>query len=318
MKKYKFWNNKKITGVVVLSVLVLGGVGFGLSVHSNNVNQNQEVANQKAHDKKVADAKTKDLKAEKEKEASVEIVLSEALAQAVKEPSADSIKSVQTAMKNVKNEMVVKQATTSLKAVQNRLDLISQAKKAVTDYQADVMNDTKKVTAQQALSKLTSPSDKAILTTLQNQVTESTKQADNVRNNNVMQKINFEEIEKGNYSSLSGKWKNESGETLTFKGNQMNRSDANKTCTLSSERSVYEKGILIINATNNSTSQSEDAIYNTSIYLAPSGFSPDINGNDKTDTTKDRILLVRDGEVEGHFSGHSSLPYFYYRVSNMK
>ncbi|MFZ2380744.1 hypothetical protein [Leuconostoc falkenbergense] len=182
MKKIKDWNKKqKITGVVVLSVLVLGAGGTALAVHNNNVAQAQEVANQKAQDKKVADAKTKALKAEKEREASAEIVLSEALAKAVKEPSTDNIKAVQTAMKNVKSETVVKQATTSLKAVQTRLELINRAKKAVADYQADAMNDTKKAEAQQALSKLTNASDKATLTVLQSKVTESTKQADNAK-----------------------------------------------------------------------------------------------------------------------------------------
>lgn len=182
MKKIKDWNKKqKITGVVVLSVLVLGAGGTALAVHNNNVAQAQEVANQKAQDKKVADAKTKVLKAEKEREASAEIVLSENLAKAVKEPSTDNIKSVQTAMKNVKSETVVKQATTSLKAVQTRLELINRAKKAVADYQADAMNDTKKAEAQQALSKLTNASDKATLTVLQSKVTESTKQADNAK-----------------------------------------------------------------------------------------------------------------------------------------
>ena len=182
MKKIKDWNKKqKITGVVVLSVLDLGAGGTALVVHNNNVAQAQEVANQKAQDKKVADAKTKALKAEKEREASAEIVLSEALAKAVKEPSTDNIKAVQTAMKNVKSETVVKQATTSLKAVQTRLELINRAKKAVADYQADAMNDTKKAEAQQALSKLTNASDKATLTVLQSKVTESTKQADNAK-----------------------------------------------------------------------------------------------------------------------------------------
>lgn len=182
MKKIKDWNKKqKITGVVVLSVLVLGAGGTALAVHNNNVAQAQEVANQKAQDKKVADAKTTALKAEKEREASAEIVLSEALAKAVKEPSTDNIKAVQTAMKNVKSETVVKQATTSLKAVQTRLELINRAKKAVADYQADAMNDTKKAEAQQALSKLTNASDKATLTVLQSKVTESTKQADNAK-----------------------------------------------------------------------------------------------------------------------------------------
>ncbi|MQW24015.1 MULTISPECIES: hypothetical protein [unclassified Lactococcus] len=107
--------------------------------------------------------------------------MKEALAKAMKEPNADNIKAVQTALKNVKNETVVKASTNSLKIVQNRLDLINQAKKAVADYQADAMNDTKKATAQQALSKLTSADDKATLIELQNQVAESTKQANNAK-----------------------------------------------------------------------------------------------------------------------------------------
>ncbi|TXK46786.1 hypothetical protein [Lactococcus sp. dk322] len=163
MKKEKFWNRKK-TGISVLSFLVLGGIGLFFAVHNNS--DVRETSSKKIYDKKKSDRKYKTLK---EKEAKSEFILTESVMSATREPTSENIKKVQAAITNVKNENKVKAANKELKAIQNRLNLINRAKKAISAYQADTLNDTKKEKAQQALKKLTDD-DKVIRTSLQEKI----------------------------------------------------------------------------------------------------------------------------------------------------
>lgn len=160
MKKIRNGNKKqKITGLVILSVLVLGTDGTVLAVHNNNVAKAQAYERYSAFKQMERNAAKIDAKreakrkAEKEKQASAEIVLNDALVK----------------------------AETSLKAVKTRYTLISEAKKAVSEYQKDAINDSKKITAQNAVAKLKDNKDKSVVTTLTNQVSESTKQADTAK-----------------------------------------------------------------------------------------------------------------------------------------
>lgn len=188
MKKIRNGNKKqKITGLVILSVLVLGTDGTVLAVHNNNVAKAQAYERYSAFKQMERNAAKIDAKreakrkAEKEKQASAEIVLNDALVKAENEPTEENIKATEVAIKPVKSTEVVKKAETSLKAVKTRYTLISEAKKAVSEYQKDAMNDSKKITAQNAVAKLKDNKDKSVVTTLTNQVSESTKQADTAK-----------------------------------------------------------------------------------------------------------------------------------------
>lgn len=188
MKKIRNGSKKqKITGLVILSVLVLGTDGTVLAVHNNNVAKAQAYERYSAFKQMERNAAKIDAKreakrkAEKEKQASAEIVLNDALVKAENEPTEENIKATEVAIKPVKSTEVVKKAETSLKAVKTRYTLISEAKKAVSEYQKDAMNDSKKITAQNAVAKLKDNKDKSVVTTLTNQVSESTKQADTAK-----------------------------------------------------------------------------------------------------------------------------------------
>ncbi|WP_096818387.1 DUF6287 domain-containing protein [Lactococcus fujiensis] len=126
--------------------------------------------------------------------------------------------------------------------------------------------------------------------------------------------MNLNQIAAGDYTSIAGTWKNEKGETITFNGNEVSGNGVDNV-TLSLNDPSFEDKILFINATYDSKTDSRP--YSTGIYFATAGLSPEIKGTDKSDTTKDRLILLRDGGTSV-FGEDSGIKYFYYRVTEAK
>lgn len=158
-----------------IAILLVGAVTIGVAVH----------ANQKAEEKKIEQlskekVKKAEARAEKAKqlEKSNEADSKKLLDIAEKTPTDKNIKLAEDSILKVKNIEVKKAFDNQVVGIKNRVKLENEAKTAVSSYQKDAMNQNKYKTAQQAISKLTSPYSKGLKDSLNKQLATSKKQAD--------------------------------------------------------------------------------------------------------------------------------------------
>ena len=177
----KSWTkNQKITGIVLLSVLVLGGAGTGVAVHNNNVHNQRIAASKAAETKKINAEKAAKAKAEqlaKDKEAAAEKGVASLLSTANQNPSDASVKAVNDAIAKLTDEATKTKDLTTLKAIEARLTLIKKAQAAVKDYQAHATNASKQKAAQTAINALTNKNDADVKAALQKLYDAANKQA---------------------------------------------------------------------------------------------------------------------------------------------
>ena len=171
------WTKKqKVTGVVVLSVLILGGITAGVVNHQNQVYA-QQVAQEKAaklsHERKV-----KALEKKKAQEAEAEEKVKTLLEKANQNPSEATIKAVNMAIAQLTSETKQEKYLTDLKPMTARLALLNKAHAAVKDYQAHATDPTKQKLAQEAINALKDKNDATVKAELQKQYDASRKQAE--------------------------------------------------------------------------------------------------------------------------------------------
>ena len=169
------WTKKqKITGVVILSVLILGGITAGVVNHQNQVHA-QQVAQEKAaklsHERKV---KALEKKKAQEAEEKVKTLLEKAN----QNPSEATIKAVNMAIAQLTSEIKQEKYLADLKPMTARLALLNKARAAVKDYQAHATDPTKQKLAQDAINALKDKNDADVKTELQKQYDASRKQVE--------------------------------------------------------------------------------------------------------------------------------------------
>ncbi|WP_285119686.1 hypothetical protein [Lactococcus petauri] len=162
---------KQIVVGGVVAVLLAGGVTAG-AVHSHNVQAEKEKQVQQEKDKKQAIENAKKVNEGLVKEAE------KALLTAQKSPNANNLELAKKAISHIKDDKTSKQLTKELDGIKNRVQLETEAKKAVADYQKDATNADKLKKAQTAVSKLTSDYSKTLKAKLNKDISTSKAQAD--------------------------------------------------------------------------------------------------------------------------------------------
>ena len=234
------------TGAVV--VLGLGGITVGVVNHNHSVHA-QQVAKDKAEQaKSKAQEKAKAEKIAKDKEAAQEREMATLLASATKNPSDNSIKTVNTAIAKLTDQKEKTKDLNLVKAINNRLSLIKKAQAAVKDYQAHATDASKQKAAQAAINNLKDKNDADVKAELQKAFNVSNKQAQDaakaLQNKQATEDKKLESQSKNNPNSTAPTTSTESG---TDNNAATNSDVANNT------------------ATNNSATQSTPQTSNTSV-----------------------------------------------------
>ncbi|AYG02051.1 hypothetical protein [Lactococcus allomyrinae] len=217
--------NQKITGVVVLSVLILGGITVGVVSHQNQVHA-QQVAQEKAS-KLSHERKVKALEKKKAQEAEAEEKVKSFLDQANQNPSDATIKAVNTAIAQLSSETKQEQYLTDLKPITARLSLLNKARAAVKDYQAHATDSAKQKLAQEAINALKDKNDADVKAELQKQYDASRKQAEDAAKAKTEQADKTADTTNNNQAQSNNNSAQSSGSTSTGTGTSYSPSTPN-------------------------------------------------------------------------------------------
>lgn len=169
------WTKKQQIIGGAVAIVLIGGVTTGIVNHTNHQAKERKIEALK--NKKIKLCKARSEKA-KQLEKSNEADSKKLLDIAEKTPTDKSIKLAEDSIFKVKNAEVKKAFDNQVVGIKNRVKLENEAKRAVSNYQKDAMNQDKYKTAQQSVNKLTSSYSKGLKDSLNKQLATSKKQAD--------------------------------------------------------------------------------------------------------------------------------------------
>lgn len=169
------WTKKQQIIGGAVAIVLIGGVTTGVVNHANHQAKERKIEalkNKKIKLCKVRAEKARNLEKTNEADSKKLLDIAE------KTPTDKNIKLTEDSILKVKNAEVKKAFDNQVVGIKNRVKLENEAKTAVSNYQKDAMNQDKYKTAQQAITKLTSPYSKGLKDSLNKQLATSKKQDD--------------------------------------------------------------------------------------------------------------------------------------------